>query len=430
MIYLLIGYMWLFIHRPFEIWPWMADLRIERVYMLVTIAYWAMQPKTWTANRLNKAIVFLAGTIIVAAAVSPYEGLDSIAVQNWLKLLVFFVLVMSSVSQPDDLKKLVVGFVVIMGLYELHSLREYFNGRGVYRMGTWRMIGVDSSLSDPNSFAASVIYGLPMLLPVYALATRKWHTFAIGGLAGLGVVCILLTGSRSGFAALAVGSLCFALSTRFRWRILATLIIAAPLIWANLSDNLRERYMTLIDPSRGPANAEESAESRKDFFFKAIDIWKENPIFGVGPRGFAYASGTGMQSHSLYAETMSELGAVGIVAVLFLIVGFFRNYFDARYLVQTSANTPETRFQYMVVAATAITILLLLFLGFAGHNLFRFTWLWYAAFSALALRFLQEECWASEDRHSEDVYDAAFATEMHDKAFELCSLQPSSASAF
>ena len=24
MIYLLIGYMWLFVHRPFEVWPWLG----------------------------------------------------------------------------------------------------------------------------------------------------------------------------------------------------------------------------------------------------------------------------------------------------------------------------------------------------------------------------------------------------------------------
>ena len=56
MIYLLIGYMWLFIHRPFEIWQWLAVLRIERVYMLVAHAYWAAQPKAWTANRLNLVV--------------------------------------------------------------------------------------------------------------------------------------------------------------------------------------------------------------------------------------------------------------------------------------------------------------------------------------------------------------------------------------
>ena len=40
MIWLLGGYMWLFIHRPFKVWPWLGELRVERVYMLVTIFYW------------------------------------------------------------------------------------------------------------------------------------------------------------------------------------------------------------------------------------------------------------------------------------------------------------------------------------------------------------------------------------------------------
>ena len=32
--WLLIGYMFLFIDRPFEVWPWLGDLHIERLYML------------------------------------------------------------------------------------------------------------------------------------------------------------------------------------------------------------------------------------------------------------------------------------------------------------------------------------------------------------------------------------------------------------
>jgi hypothetical protein len=56
MIYLLGGYMWLFIHRPFEVWPWLGKLHIERVYMLATILYWAIAgDKQWISNRLNAA---------------------------------------------------------------------------------------------------------------------------------------------------------------------------------------------------------------------------------------------------------------------------------------------------------------------------------------------------------------------------------------
>ena len=383
--------MWLFIHRPFEVWPWLGALRIERVFMLLTLIYWSTQPKTWTINRLNGGVGLLGISIVISASLSPFEGLGSQAVQDWLKILVFYLLVLTSVRTINDLKILVIAFVLIMGLYELHSLREYFNGRGVYRMGVWRMVAVDATLYDPNSFAASVLYGLPMLLPIATLATTPRLKIALWGLLGLGLACIALTGSRTAFAALVAFSGALGICSKYRWRLVAVLIVVAPLLWASLSTDLQNRYISLIDPSRGPANAQESADSRLTFFLKAIAIWKENPLLGVGPQGFAYASGTGMQSHSLYAETLSELGLLGIGAMVTLVAAFYLNYRDARALYMNARSTPDVVFSYRTVLVTGLTILLLLFLGLGGHNLFRFTWLWYAAFSALALRFLQED---------------------------------------
>ena len=52
MVWLLIGYMFLFIHRPFEVWPALGDLRIELCYMLITGGVWLFTPgKRWPANR-------------------------------------------------------------------------------------------------------------------------------------------------------------------------------------------------------------------------------------------------------------------------------------------------------------------------------------------------------------------------------------------
>jgi len=158
----------------------------------------------------------------------------------------------------------------------------------------------------------------------------------------------------------------------------------------SLPDSLKDRYLTIVDPSRGPANAEVSAQSREQFFIMAIEIWQESPLFGVGPRGFAYASGTGVQSHSLYAETLSELGILGAIALAVLISGLFGNLREAKSLFQQSAQNSDDRFCFLTVNATWIATLLLLFMGLGGHNLFRFTWLWYGAFSALAVRFLRE----------------------------------------
>ena len=42
--WMLIGYMFLFIHRPFEVWPWLGELHVERLYMLLTLAVWLWSP--------------------------------------------------------------------------------------------------------------------------------------------------------------------------------------------------------------------------------------------------------------------------------------------------------------------------------------------------------------------------------------------------
>ena len=50
MIYLLIGYMWLYIHRPFEVWPLVGTIHLERVYVLITLAYWCFYPCAMTCG--------------------------------------------------------------------------------------------------------------------------------------------------------------------------------------------------------------------------------------------------------------------------------------------------------------------------------------------------------------------------------------------
>ena len=58
MIYLLGGYLWLYVHRPFEVWPALGALQIERVYMIFMLVYWAAaadKPGYPTASALRSA---------------------------------------------------------------------------------------------------------------------------------------------------------------------------------------------------------------------------------------------------------------------------------------------------------------------------------------------------------------------------------------
>lgn len=394
MIYLLVGYMWLFIHRPFEVWPWLAEYRIERVYMVVTLAYWALfATKTWTPNRVNWGIGLLLLSMLLSTAFSPYTDFSNKALEDWLKVLVFYGLVMTSVRDERDLKILVVAFVAITGVYQLHSLREYLCGRGRYMMGTWRMTGVDSTLGHPNALAASVNYAIPMLYPVMVLAKRKWQVAAVWGLFALACACIFLSGSRTGFAGFALLLVGCAAVSRHRFKLALVLLLCAPLVWMSLSDDLQRRYETLINPEAGPANAQASAESRWTYFKLGIELWKANPVFGIGPDCFRRVNPTGQPSHVLYAQILSNLGTVGFIAWLVLVFAYMGNFFEGRRLA-CSLPPPEGEFCRRVCVATTVGLFQLMFLGLGGHNLFWYHWLWFGAFSALALRFLRQRAQA------------------------------------
>jgi len=265
MIYLLIGYIWLYVHRPFEVWPVLATVRLERTYMIFTLLCWLMvADKQWARNRLNLGFALLALAILASAVLGPYAPplWQNMAVQNWLKVAVFYGLVMTCVRTERDLKILVTAFIAAMGLC-----------RGVWRMGTWRMVGVDRSYNDPNTFAATVVYSLPMLYPLWHLWRGRWLRLGLAGYAALAVTCILLTGSRGLLFLLGVATLL----SRHRLKIILALAVAAPLVWRMLPEDRQNRYLTLIDPSYGPSNAQTSAESRKQGWRDGVRMWKEHP---------------------------------------------------------------------------------------------------------------------------------------------------------
>ena len=87
-----------------------------------------------------------------------------------------------------------------MFLYVGKSAWEFFvHDRYIYRMGIKRMVGIDVTYGDPNSFAASICYSLPL---TWALIRShfehpgvKLFLWSYGLLA---LVAIVFTGSRSG----------------------------------------------------------------------------------------------------------------------------------------------------------------------------------------------------------------------------------------
>jgi O-antigen ligase len=406
MLWLLGGYMWLYIHRPFEVWPVLGTIRLERVYMILMLAYWACWPgRQWLANRLNPAYLCFFATIVASWLVSPYHDVGTKTVEDYFKVAVFFVLVMSSVRTERDLKRLIVMYVAVVGLYMLHSLWEYKNGRHTYRMGIARMVGVDSNYNDPNTFGATILYSLPMAWAMWREQMRGWQRGLLCGYFALSVVCIVLTGSRSGFAGLGLLAILIGMLSPYRFRILLAMALAAPVGWSLVPPHMQNRFLTLIDPSYGPKNAQQSAESRSEGWTDGVQFWRRHPMLGVGPFAFGEARGYGLQSHHLYGQTIGELGSLGAITFGMILLGFFRNGWEMRRLAKAQPELAGS-FAHRVSQAVILSVLMLLFLGFAGHNLYRYSWMWFGAFQAIALYTVQFEFCPS---HEDEPAPACFA---------------------
>jgi O-antigen ligase len=382
--WVLIGYMFLFIHRPFEVWPVLGDLHIERLYMLgALLALVVYGGKKWLPNGQHFAYLAFAAAVIVCWLGSRWADKGEVAVENYCKLLVFYLLVVLVVHDEDGLRHLLLGFLAVMALYMLHSLREYIGGRHTFRMGIARMIGVDQAMGDPNTFGASIVYALPFVVPFWVCnPSRRLRLFLIGYVA-LSFVCVGLTGSRGSFLGLLLWVLVTVLRSRWRWPLLLAVVLAAPALWAALPPSLQTRFETIIHPEVGPANAIESGEGRIIGIELGMELFAHNPLIGVGPGAWRPATGSPIESHNLYAQLLGEMGLLGALTFAAVLVGFWVNI---RAIRRAYRDRPEwgRDFLYHVAGAVGLAVVLLLFEGCGGHNLFRYSWLWYGGFLIIA----------------------------------------------
>src|SRR5262249_40609899 len=129
MLWLLIGYMWLFIHRPFEIIPALGAIRLELLYMLFTGGLWLMYPGNRSIpNPLHPAFFALAGVMIFCCLLSPWADKGFPILDVYLKQMVFYVVLVTVVREEGGLKRVCQAFAVIMTVYMLHSLVDFARG--------------------------------------------------------------------------------------------------------------------------------------------------------------------------------------------------------------------------------------------------------------------------------------------------------------
>ena len=392
----------------------MAEYRPERVFVIFTIVCWlASGPKLPRWNRFHGYFALFVLVMIVSMLQSPFQAVSQLTTRDYVKLVTFYVLLVTSVRNKRDLHIILVGYVCVMALLMAHSLREFYCGRVIYLQGFFRLRSVNNTFGDQNYFSGLIVMSLPFAYILWREWSGRLKRAAVLGYVGLAVYCIILTGSRMGFCGLLASGCLLALLTvsSKRWRFLIVLspvlLIAA---WSKIPEANRDRYLSLIGAQSEDSKASKEEDYRSFGFKWGVELCAQRPLFGYGPGTTQLARGLPGQPHNTYGQVLGELGVAGTMAFGLVFLGVAQNFREARRIVRNSAVTDDL-FAWRAVAVASAAFLLQAFLGWGLHFLYYYPWLWFGAFQVLALDRLKEQAESTSPAMACDLESVFYETE-------------------
>jgi O-antigen ligase len=403
MLWLLLGYVFLFIYRPFEVWPLLGECRLELAYMVLASVVWLFSPKRLPMNAIHFAVAAFSSAVLTCCFLSPWSDRCLDAMDSFFKFLVFYLMIVTILQNEDDLQRFLWALVAVMYLYMVHSLWEFAGGRYVFRMGIPRLVGVDTTRSDPNAMAATITFVLIFVPVLWRCSTGRPARVVLASFTCVSVLCILLSGSRSGLVGLLLWVFPVVWRSKRRGLVLASVAAAAPLMFLALPPTLQNRFQTIVNPDVGPKNAQTSVDGRIEGFLVGIQLFQANPIAGVGPGAWRVATKRALESHNLIGQTLGETGLLGTTAFLLLLVVSFYNVWRIRKLYRMYPDWDRDLY-YHLSGALGFGLFLLLFKGNFGHNLYNYNWILFAAMLCV-VRACVESRAALHYSYSEPVMD-------------------------
>ena len=191
------------------------------------------------------------------------------------------------------------------------------------------------------------------------------------------------------------------MSQKKKFRYLAIIVVVLGVSWFFMPEPLRLRFESIFDQSVGEGREWEwaagSANSRIQGLLTGIRLWSEHPMFGIGPGNFYHFFG--LQAHNLYGQLLGEMGTMGALPFFTMVFSLLIKNRSARNRAKafresgsvelTHDDDRAVQFVQMIALACNQTILLLLFNGNFGHNLYRYNWLLIAGYSIISWYILK-----------------------------------------
>lgn len=344
------GYGWLYIliaYYSFEylrlqdsFLPFLSPLKIPMFLTLVLAGYVLLNMKNIRINRSLTCILIIWGLIL---AWVPFATNNHHAFQTAKSMSMILFSCFATILIVDTREKFVIFFNSLIVCFIVVSMWIIYSGGH----------GPGGFIYDENDAALLMVCALPLVFyRALHVQNRSFRLFLILGVCSI-LVAIVLTYSRGGLVGL-VAVICFMIwLSRKRWKVIFVasflLLFSGGMALTMLPEGYIDDMSTITDKEDGTRNL------RLLHWTTAIEMFKANPVFGVGPNNYPWTSNqylylspyfkegarfrSGRQSHSLYFTLIPELGLVGIITFIILIFKYRSETID----VMRSTTNEETR---------------------------------------------------------------------------------------
>jgi probable O-glycosylation ligase (exosortase A-associated) len=370
--------------QPGELYPQNASLHLERVVAGILLIGFLLNGGKFRFPTPTRWFLAFFGAMVVSIPLAFWRGNAIWSCISFLEIVAFVLFVTALLTTEERIRWFVLTDVLLVDWLGGSALWNYAHGIWQVRMHIERAIGITSSAGDPDTMAVTLLLGIPLCLALMSRSNPKWMRMVAAASIVVYVVTIVDTGSR----AAAAGVLFLVLLVVFRKPknliYLPLLVMLGPLVWILIPQQYKARYETVDN-----LKSDESYQNRILSWQGGVAMFESNPLTGVGPGNYTYANGTKfwpgdgrkhwLNAHSLYFKLLGELGLVGIFTFGGYLICVFR--LNVRLRKELQARNASA-FLQQLPSMFNIMFGLLLFDGYAAHNLYRDAWYFVGAISA------------------------------------------------
>ncbi|MET0330176.1 MAG: O-antigen ligase family protein [Dyella sp.] len=342
---LILFYLVLTIVRPQDYLPGLVDVPLLPVVLVLSFLCWlASAAKTFAAPQFFLLPAFLLVMMLSQVTNGWVGGAKDELVKFGPTVIAFFVFAAACTTQ----RRVIIGmrvFVLCAVVLALHGVEQHQLGVG----WTGVPIGLDGRIqyvgifNDPNDLGMLFAATIPM---AFFLRQRGRGIMRLFWLA---VALLLLYGTYL---------------TNSRGAMLAVLVVAGVYIWyrrgfvtAGVLGVIGLTALKLLSSRMQELDAgEESAAGRVDAWYAGLDMFKSNPMFGVGPGNFTQYNE--LTAHNSFVLVLAETGFIGfLIWMAFVGYCFWMLAAVLRHKLESAGDAERTK-QWQDERAIALTLLL------------------------------------------------------------------------